>query len=627
MPVFSAHVSIQWIKAHASLWLLILIALLVLVPRSAYIASVHSECIDDEYHLVRGVRFLTGQLGRTPLNDPTLGEAIMALPLWIADAQPNKNFKFGQILHGQKVPIETLTMTVAIWKSILFVPCVLLAFVWVRRLYNERAAWVAVALLLVEPTISAHIAPAGLDVLGFEAILAGCFCWWRYFEKQTWLRLVVAASVSGAAMLVKHTAIILPMVAVIYAMAWWVRRWRDLRYTNAPKPGDAIGVASSREDLSDGLLTGGAQPTRELLSDRPPALSPDYRGNGTRKSLGWMLRRDLIHAFCAIVIAFITLHFLSGGSVQTRRPDSIEATSTLGKLFEYPLPAGNYIASLQTAIHHGGEGHPSWFLGARNDEGCWYYYPVVAFYKVPIALMVFVAVGLFSLWKAPPTFGEIALVVPMLLLFVLITSGGINIGFRHAIPSYALLLMLCCRSMSLDLKWLNRTVFALLAVTTLDTARYFPNLISYINFPRDKVWMDVNDSNIDWGQGLKQIRIWCDENWKSYGGRGIYVRYFGLDYSPHVEHYLDETHVTKIERNAGPPDHGILIISPVYVAGLFERGGRYKFLRTEEPIAIIGDSNLVFDLDEIYARRPEVKPTGIAPTTEPVTLPTDTEAE
>lgn len=553
-----------WIRRHRSLLLLALLALLVLLPRGAYIASVHSESIDDEYHLVRGIRFLKGDLGRSPLNDPTLGETIMALPLWLADAVPNRNYRFGLILHNQKVSVETLTMSVAIWKSILFVPCVLLAFIWVRRLYNERAAWVAAAILLIEPTISAHVTPGGLDVFGFEAILIGCFCWWSYFEKQTWLRLILAASVSGAAMLVKHTAIIMPLVALCYATAWWVYRWR----------------IHSRQRAEGAELAA-------------PQLRP---------------LRDVVHALCAMLVAAVALTFLSGGFVEVRRPDSIPADSLLGKLFEYRLPAGYYIKSLQTAAYHGAEGHPSWLLGKRNDSGSLLYYPIVALYKVPIALLLFIAAGVLSLIKVRPRFGEVALLVPMVLLLLLITKGGINIGFRHAIPAYTLLLMLCCRTLLVETRWVLRAALTMLAVTVIDTARYFPNLISYINFPRDKVWMDVNDSNLDWGQALKQIRDWVNFHGKLYSEKPIGVRYFGLDYSPNVEYYLKDTRATRVPRNAGPPDRGILIISPVYVAGMFEKEGLYDFLRTEEPIDVIGDSNLVFDLDEIYARRPEARP-------------------
>lgn len=571
---------LSFFKTDRSIWLVLFIALLVSVPRSAYVASVHSECLDDEYHLVRGVRFLKGDLNRSPLNDPVLGSSIMALPLWLADVKPNRNYKFGQVLHNQSVPVETLTMRVAVWKAILFAPAVMLAFIWVRRLYNERAAWAAAAILLIEPTITAHITPGALDILGFEAILIACFCWWTYFERQTWPRLILASTVSAAAMLIKHTAIIVPAVAMIYAAAWWIRHWRESRSTLSTPSGPL---------------------------QRHPAFAP-------------LFRRDAIHAVCAIAIAMIALTFLSGGFVKIPRPDVFAADSLIGKLFNYPLPGGYYIKSLQTALFHGSEGHPSWLLGERNDAGSIWYYPIVALYKVPLAIWVVIAIGIASLWNVRPRFGEVALLVPMALLMFLITKGGINIGFRHAIPAYALLLLLCTRSLLVDTKWLRVTIYSLIGITLLDSARYFPNLISYINFPREKVWMDVNDSNLDWGQGLKQIRKWVEENQKPYGLRGIHVRYFGLDYSPNVEYYLRGTTAKRVPRNQGPPDRGILIISPVYVAGMFEKDGLYDFLRTEEPIAIIGDANLVFDLDEIYLRRPDVRPKA-APTTFPTTSP------
>ena len=39
------------------LWLAVLLAAAVLLPRAILIANAHSECYDDEYHLFRGARF------------------------------------------------------------------------------------------------------------------------------------------------------------------------------------------------------------------------------------------------------------------------------------------------------------------------------------------------------------------------------------------------------------------------------------------------------------------------------------------------------------------------------------------------------------------------------------------
>ena len=541
-----------------SLLLVLLLAAVIVFPRSAMIASAHSESIDDEYHLVRGVRFMLGNLKNSPLNDPTLGQTIMALPLWLSGAHPygdgaRSPTKYGLILHKQSVSPEVLQMSVAMLKAALFVPFVAFCFAWMRRLYNTRAAWAAAVILLIEPTITAHLVPAGLDVLGFEAIVLGCWTWWRYFARPTWMSLTVAAATSGAAMLIKHTAIIMPAVALIYAILFCVCR----------------------------------------------------RGEG-QSIAGW-IRTRWLHAVAAAVVAFASLTFFSGGFVKVRPPDSVKTGTLAAKIYDIPWPAGRYVRSLKTAMHHGEVGHSSWFMGQRNDKGTWTYYPVVATYKVPIALLAFIAVGALSLIVVRPRFEEWALVVPMVLLAGLITTGGINIGFRHAIPVLGLLVLLSTRALLIDRKWMIALVTALLAITTVDVTRWAPNYMSYLNWPRTRVWMQINDSNLDWGQGLKQIRQWIDTNnrRKIYRDRPIYVRAFGLDYSPAIAHYIGDRAI-RVPRNGPVPTSGILIISPVYVVGLFDKDGLYDFLRDKDPLERIGDgSNLVFDLDALHGKKPK----------------------
>lgn len=501
-----------------SVLLVLLFALLIVPTRSAFIASAHSESIDDEYHLVRGVRFLSGTLGRTPLNDPVLGAAVLSVPVWLEGATPSKDHKFGVILHGQRVGPETLQMLVALWKSVLFVPFVAFVFCWVRRLYNERAAWAAAVLLVLEPTISAHVAPAALDILGFEMIVLACWCWWRYFDAPNWPRLIAASVLSSAAMLTKHTAVVVPMAAAIYFVAF---AWRTRR-------------------------------------DRP-----------------W--RRDAIHAAAAVGIALAALYVLS---IDFSR-----------------FPASYYPRTLAEAMHHGEGGHPSWLLGQRNDAGHWAYYFVVAAYKVPLPLFAWLALGVLSLAFVRPRFEELALAVPMALLAALVIAGGINIGFRHAIPAYGLLLILSCRWLLIDRAAARGVAVALLAILAVDVARYGPDQMSYLNYPRRRPWLTINDSNLDWGQGLKQIRTWIDDNPKRVKDRPVWVRPFGLSYSTNIEYYLGGR-ATRIRRTGPAPTSGLLIVSPAHVVGLFEDDPeRFAFLRDRDPVATIGHSNLVFDLD------------------------------
>src|SRR4051794_18144935 len=73
-------------------WLAIVISALVVIPRSALILRSHSEYLDDQAHIRRGLAFVT----RNPtkmfimMNDPPLGDGIVVLPMVLSGCLPAK---------------------------------------------------------------------------------------------------------------------------------------------------------------------------------------------------------------------------------------------------------------------------------------------------------------------------------------------------------------------------------------------------------------------------------------------------------------------------------------------------------------------------------------------------------
>src|SRR5436190_18149949 len=73
-------------------WIAILIAACVVIPRSALILRAHSEYLDDQAHIRRGLAFVT----RNPaemfimMNDPPLGDGILVLPMVVTGSLPDK---------------------------------------------------------------------------------------------------------------------------------------------------------------------------------------------------------------------------------------------------------------------------------------------------------------------------------------------------------------------------------------------------------------------------------------------------------------------------------------------------------------------------------------------------------
>ena len=80
-------------------------------------------------------------------------------------------------------------------------------------------------------------------------------------------------------------------------------------------------------------------------------------------------------------------------------------------------------------------------------------------------------------------------------------------------------------------------------------------------------------------------------------GRTVWLGYFGNLEGRSVPHYLGGR-VRQLADEAPAPRSGLLVISPVWVAGPYGHE-QYAFLRERTPDAIIGHNMLVYDLDRL----------------------------
>jgi hypothetical protein len=555
-------------------WLSLLLAAVVVIPRSALIVQSHSDYYDDQYHYIRGIRFIADKLGKRPpqLNDPPLGEALTAWPIWWSGV---RNIS-GDILYGQTlVKPEVLRLRVALWKGVLFLPMIAVAFVWLRKLYGVRSAWMGAIALIFEPSIAAHIPTGAVDVLGLEGIVLGCFFAWLYFERPTIGRLIFAGAAIALAMLLKHTAAIFPAVALAMAALWtWRERGSEFVAKFGPLTRIAWGVAQV-------ALLGG--------------------------------------------VTFLALWAMLGFevSVPVYPPKFAEARPKLDRLLQNRYPAGLYIGSLMTGVSHADRGAPAYLFGdgariggARAMHGWWYYFPILATYKVPIGLAVLMILGAASLFVVKPKWGEWSLLLPLIAWSLFIINSGINIGWRHFLPPYVFLIMLGCRVGAVDRRAWQIAGWACIALASIHAALWHPNYLSYFNFPRHKPYLAVSDSNVDWAQSLKQAAEWIDQNRQL--NKPVYVLPFARPESPAIQHYIgDRATVMRLEDPI--PRTGILIISSVWESGANDGKRRYRFLQSQTPIAQIGGGAMqVYDLDQIVVPRSDRSTT--VPATAPISV-------
>jgi hypothetical protein len=142
--------------------------------------------------------------------------------------------------------------------------------------------------------------------------------------------------------------------------------------------------------------------------------------------------------------------------------------------------------------------------------------------------------------------------------------------------------------------WLIGAAAGLLA-TAGHAVSYHPDYLCYMNWPRPRAYFDISESNVDWGQGLKQVAEWVDR--QPQPGRPIYLAYFGPP-RIHLEHYLGDR-VLPLGKDQPLPAKGVLIVSPVFLVGVYEDTDRFQKLWPVEPDAVIGHSLLVYDLDKL----------------------------
>ena len=548
-----------------TVWSALLIAAVVLLTRGAMIATHQSPRYDDEFHLDRGISFLRKDLGSRRVNDPPFGGAVGALPLFVTGSY-NASPSVDMGLYGHRLSPETLLMLVALWKSALFLPLVAVVFLWTRELYGVAAAWVAIAALLIEPTFAAHTPIASVDVLGVEGIVIACFALWKYFQRPAIGRLLLVCLAIATALMLKHTALILPGVAGLFAAIWWgAKPWLD---------GETL-VA--------------------------------WRGH---------LRQRVGHALLAIPVGLMCLWSLSlfDVSVPLRKKDSdTYANKTLRELMRTPMPNGVYLRSFETGVVHASEGHPNFFEGVKGRLGTWRYFPTLATYKLPVGELALLAVGVASLAWRRPRFDELSLALPAVAWSALMIHSELNIGFRHFLPPLAFLLMLASRAVADGARLRLRTIIAgaCCAVAFGETLRFHPNYLPFTNGLRGEPWLVFSDSNLDWGQSLPALRKWADAR---KDDRPIAFAYFGWEVPTALDHYLGGSKVKVVMRPpygdqqpGALPTRGLFVVSPVALAGVYDREDRLKPLWKLKPIEVIDGCLLVYDLDAQPIEWPRVK--------------------
>jgi hypothetical protein len=265
-----------------------------------------------------------------------------------------------------------------------------------------------------------------------------------------------------------------------------------------------------------------------------------------------------------------------------------------------PLP-DSYVSGFdRQAVESQAGRTPSYLMRTVFPEAPIGYFPTALAAKWPLGFLA--ALVLLACYVAVrrPALRRVLwpLALAVLFLWIGMFVGRLGIGIRYVfpiVPAFAVLLGALAASRLRDGALWRRAVIACAVLLACETGLHAPWHLSFYNAlaggPANGQWI-VNDSNIDWGQGL----IALHDELQKRGITRVYLAYhgtaepslYGIDYVPYMG-------------GAPGPDADWIAISSYYYVGLSQRM-MLKTGRTEQALQL--------DFRPLWSRSPDAMPAG-----------------
>ena len=165
-------------------------------------------------------------------------------------------------------------------------------------------------------------------------------------------------------------------------------------------------------------------------------------------------------------------------------------------------------ATLVNANHM--QNYPFYLLGQLKLNGWWYYFLAAFLFKATVPTLLAIVFAIYTAFKdGGLRRGETVLLAGIGFYFLLITIAADQIGLRYLLPIFPLLFVWTSRFVPCfaSVRGGYLVIALLLAWQAGSALRIFPNHIAYFNEIAGGAGAGpslLDDSNVDWGQGVKQ---------------------------------------------------------------------------------------------------------------------------
>lgn len=479
-----------------------------------------SQTFDEGVHLTSGYLFWTRNDFRFQPENGNLPQRWAAVPLLFMDLVPPSDSSVAY-LHGsvwnvaheffftKGNPHQRMLWAGRLAMSVLSVALLLTVFVWSRHLWGVPGAFLSLTLAAFSPTLLAHGALATSDMAFALAFTLACLSLWRLLNHVSIGSLLVCGLTVGMTCLAKFSAVFLAPVAlgfgakVLFAKQPMLASWPGrppVELTNLyHKLATVVGTLILLTFIAWAMIWSAFdfrfRPTPHRLS------AVSYLRSLESMNLGTAERWGIERCTQAKLFPEAYLHGFAHVLGQAKRRTSYFR----GTISDRGHPMFFPVAFLAKTT-----------LGALGLTGV-----------LAICLVLLPRRGepIKGVDRALAQLGW-----PAIICWVFALLSHLNIGHRHILPFYPLLFVfLGAAANCLTRNRQRRTVLVLFTVWHISVALFqHPHYLAYFNElfggPDAGHWTLV-DSSLDWGQDLPGLSQWLSENVDRT--RPIYLSYFG----------------------------------------------------------------------------------------------------
>ncbi len=608
-----------------------------------------SATMDEQAHIPAGYSYISQKDMRINPEHPPLLKDLAGLSVWLGSkltASPinfpnrvkswqegiNDQWEFGNVfLYQSNNDADQIIFWARLPMLLIMLVLGFYIFRWAKELYGNKAGLLALFLYSFSPTFLAHSRYVATDVGAAAAFFIATYYLIKWLRQSSKKNLIKAGLVFGLAMLTKFSLVLLVPYFIFLVVVWSLIKPLSLQTTKKNEVISKNATGLPRRSL------------RSLLTMIIGLLLIGIIG----LALIWPVY--LFHTWDYPLerqLADTQFHFRDFAVKQISDPVIWMADKPLLR------PYGQFFLGFLMVLRRATGGNTTYFLGEVSNMGWHYYFPIVFLIKVPLSFLVLILLTLFSavwlikkpFWQRPfqrffqwtkKYFTEFALLSFLALYWATSITSNLNIGVRHILPTFPILYLLISGQIT---KWLSfsfwpvlekfkltpkdisrtirtsificlKTYFKYLILVILlfwyafGTFKVYPHFLAYFNEVvggASNGYKYVNDSNLDWGQDLKRLTQFVEENKINK----IYLNYFG---GGSAKYYLGEKFQDWWgDRNpADLPPHSWLAVSATLLQGgralpapgFNQKTDYYNWLNQYEPVTIIGHSIFVYYIE------------------------------